>query len=39
MDRMGLKPEIFTMLKFDGGFDGHSNGNFTCKQTLKGVFI
>ena len=39
---MGVQPilpikvsiTINLMLKFDGDFDGHSDGDFTCKQTF-----
>ena len=42
MDRMGVQPilpikvsvTIGTMLNFDGDFDGHGDGDITCKQTL-----
>ena len=29
---------IDKMLNFGGDFDGHSNGDFTCKQTLTNMF-
>ena len=43
MDRMGVRPilpvkvsiTIDIMLNFDDDFDGHGDGDVTCKQTLK----
>ena len=42
MGRMGVQPifpikvsvTIGTMLNFDSDFDGHGDGDITCKQTL-----